>query len=250
MLWYWGGWWLDAISVDRFSIEWFHDYCIGYIWSVLVFVGLKLHQLYWNYTSSLVSSINLNTDSEIAFNIYDQLHEFTWTLIPATILAWVGLHSLDMLYSTSCIWDQRYSSGIVVKVLAHQWYWTYEYSSYTRTNSIRYDSYIKPLPSLGLGEYRLLESDYRGIVPIALETGLVVTSSDLLHSFSIPTISVKIDANPARLNAIMIMIVIPGLYYGQCSELCGVNHSFMPILLEATSLSSFELWMLLAIFSD
>ena len=89
--------------------------------------------------------------------------------------------------------------------------------------------------------YRLLESDYRGIVPIALETGLVVTSSDLLHSFSIPTISVKIDANPARLNAIMIMIVIPGLYYGQCSELCGVNHSFMPILLEATSLSSFEL---------
>ena len=180
VLWYWGGWWLDAISVDRFSIEWFHDYCIGYIWSVLVFVGLKLHQLYCSDHSRLVF--------KYMRRVYDQLHEFTWTLIPATILALVGLHSLDMLYSTSCIWDQRYSSGIVVKVLAHQWYWTYEYSSYTRTNSIRYDSYIKPLPSLGLGEYRLLESDYRGIVPIALETGLVVTSSDLLHSFSIDNI--------------------------------------------------------------
>jgi cytochrome c oxidase subunit 2 len=112
-------------------------------------------------------------------------------------------------------------------------------------NSLRYDSYIKPLPSLELGEYRLLDVDYRGVIPTAIDAILVVTSDDLLHSFSIPTISVKIDANPARLNARILMIVIPGLYYGQCSELCGVNHSFMPILIEATSLSSLQLWLIL-----
>ena len=111
--------------------------------------------------------------------------------------------------------------------------------------AIGYDSYIKPLPSLELGDYRLLEVDYRAIVPTALDAILVVTSDDLLHSFTIPTIGVKIDAIPARLNARILVIVIPGLYYGQCSELCGVNHSFMPIVIEATSLSSLQLWLIL-----
>jgi heme/copper-type cytochrome/quinol oxidase subunit 2 len=110
---------------------------------------------------------------------------------------------------------------------------------------LRYDSYIKPLHLLELGDFRLLEVDYRAIVPTVVEAILVVTSDDLLHSFSIPTISVKIDANPARLNATIVKIVIPGLYFGQCSELCGVNHTFMPIVIEATSLSSLQLWLIL-----
>ena len=169
--------------------------------------------------------------------------EFTWTLIPTIILALVGLHSLDLLYSTSGYWHEIF--GLVVKVWAHQWYWSYEYSDMNCNNRLRYDSYIKPLLSLELGDYRLLEVDYRAIVPTVVEAILVVTSDDLLHSFSIPTISVKIDANPARLNARIVKIVIPGLYYGQCSELCGVNHSFMPIVIEATSLSSLQLWLIL-----
>jgi heme/copper-type cytochrome/quinol oxidase subunit 2 len=111
--------------------------------------------------------------------------------------------------------------------------------------SSRYDSYIKPHCILELGDYRALEVDYRAIVPTAIDAILVVTSDDLLHSFTIPTISVKIDAIPARLNARILVIVIPGLYYGQCSELCGVNHSFMPIVIEATSLSSLQLWLIL-----
>ena len=137
--------------------------------------------------------------------------EFTWTLIPVIILALVGLHSLDMLYSTwnRTQWTEIF--GLVVKVWAHQWYWSYEYSDMT---SSRYDSYIKPHCILELGDYRVLEVDYRAIVPTAIDAILVVTSDDLLHSFTIPTISVKIDAIPARLNARILVIVIPGLYYG------------------------------------
>jgi cytochrome c oxidase subunit 2 len=233
MLWYWGGWLQNAIGLDRFRIEWFHDYCIGYIWSVLLFVGLKLHLLkFWWYSRLVWGSM--------------AVAEFTWTLIPTIILALVGLHSLDMLYSTSSV---SFWLGLVVKVWAHQWYWSYEYSDVNSNTDTRYDSYIKPLPSLELGEYRLLDVDYRAIVPTAIDAILVVTSDDLLHSFSIPTIGVKIDANPARLNARRLMIVIPGLYYGQCSELCGVNHSFMPILIEATSLSSLQLWLILWLYS-
>jgi len=169
--------------------------------------------------------------------------EFTWTLIPTIILAIVGLHSLDLLYSTTGYWHEIL--GLVVKVWAHQWYWSYEYSDMNCINRLRYDSYIKPVHLLELGDFRLLEVDYRAIVPTVVEAILVVTSDDLLHSFSIPTISVKIDANPARLNARIVKIVIPGLYFGQCSELCGVNHSFMPIVIEATSLSLLQLWLIL-----
>ena len=174
------------------------------------------------------------------------MSEFIWTLIPGCILALMGFHSLDRLYYSSGIWLQfKPVCGLVVKVVAHQWYWSYEYCNYTSNNRLRYDSYIKPLPSLELGEYRLLDVDYRAIVPTAILTGLVVTSEDLLHSFTIPSLHTKIDANPARLNARVLYFTIPGLYYGQCSELCGVNHSFMPILIEATSITTLWLWHLL-----
>ena len=99
------------------------------------------------------------------------------------------------------------------------------------------------MTSIELGDYRLLETDYRAMLPTGYDAILVVTSEDLLHSFTVAPIGVKIDANPAILNATLLMIFMPGLYYGQCSELCGVNHSFMPIVIEATCLSSLQLWL-------
>ena len=134
---------------------------------------------------------------------------FTWTLIPVAVLALVGLHSLDRLYSTSRRTQWHEIFGLVVKVWAHQWYWSYEYSD---TTSNRYDSYIKPQHSLNLGDYRLLEVDYRAIVPTAIDAILVVSSDDLLHSFTIPTISVKIDAIPGQLNTTHLLLLLPGLY--------------------------------------
>ena len=143
MISYRGCWLQNALGTVGLRIEWFHDYCIGYIWSILLVVVLKLHLLLLRQYHVVVRGPMVVT-------------EFTWTLIPAIILALVGLHSLDMLYSTCRTWDRIF--GLVVKVIAHQWYWSYEYSG--MTSSSRYDSYIKPLPSLELGDYRLLEEDY------------------------------------------------------------------------------------------
>jgi cytochrome c oxidase subunit 2 len=209
MIWYWGGWLQNAIGLDRFRIEWFHDYCMAYIWSVLLFLGLKLSLLYCSHHSLLVLG-----SMAVA--------EFTWTLIPVAVLALVGLHSLDRLYSTSGRTQWHEIFGLVVKVWAHQWYWSYEYSD---TTSNRYDSYIKPQHSLNLGDYRLLEVDYRAIVPTAIDAILVVSSDDLLHSFTIPTISVKIDAIPGQLNTTHLLLLLPGLYYGQCSVNWGFSSS-------------------------
>ena len=228
MVWYWGGWLQNRISTIRLRIVWFHDYCIGYIWSVLVSVYvICIHVL---YKTSPIDYI----DGEV------QVIEFIWTLIPVFILLRVGLHSLDVLYSMR---NKSIGVKFKVKVRGHQWYWSYEYSDIISNITFSFDSYIKPLPRLELGEYRLLDVDNRTIVPIGIDIELVVKSSDVLHSLCIPAITIKIDANPARINARVHRFVIPGQYYGQCSELCGVNHSFMPICIEATSYRLWSTWL-------
>lgn len=165
--------------------------------------------------------------------------EVIWTLIPAGILIIVAIPSLRLLY----VIDEVIEAGVTVKAIGHQWYWTYEYSDYGE-GTISYDSYMVPTEELTVGDLRLLEVDNRLIMPIGVPIRVMVTAADVLHSFAIPSMGVKVDGIPGRLNQMSMFIKRPGLYYGQCSEICGANHSFMPIVVEAVSVDQYVKWVM------
>lgn len=161
-----------------------------------------------------------------------QMLETFWTILPAFLLVWLALPSLRLLY----LLDETRRTGLILKATGHQWYWSYEIPLCDRG---RFDSYIVPERDLETGEYRLLEVDNRAVVPYQIETTVIATSADVLHAWALPSIGVKIDAVPGRLNRFRMFVEKPGVYYGQCSEICGANHSFMPIVVEAVDLKDF-----------
>jgi heme/copper-type cytochrome/quinol oxidase subunit 2 len=135
--------------------------------------------------------------------------------------------------------------AITIKAIGHQWYWTYEYSDYNSSDeqSLTFDSYMIPEDDLELGQLRLLEVDNRVVVPAKSHLRIIVTSADVLHSWAVPSLGVKCDAVPGRLNQTSILIQREGVYYGQCSEICGTNHAFMPIVVEAVTLKDYADWV-------
>lgn len=165
-----------------------------------------------------------------------QTIELIWTIIPAITLIFIALPSLRLLY----IIDEINNPSITLKVIGHQWYWRYEYSDFRETE---FDSYIKPINELNPDEIRLLDVDNRTVLPINTQTRVVITAADVLHSWAIPSLGIKIDAVPGRLNQGTININRPGLIYGQCSEICGANHSFIPIVIERTTTEKFLNWI-------
>lgn len=163
--------------------------------------------------------------------------EIVWTLIPAIILIFIAFPSLKLLY----LIEEESDSELTIKAIGHQWYWWYEYSDYE--DSPDFESYVVPTTDLKKEELRLLEADTRLVVPVAREIRILVTAADVLHSFAVPSLAVKLDAIPGRLNQTNLVIKRPGVFYGQCSELCGANHSFMPIVIEAVSLQEYGDWI-------
>nr|YP_009110480.1 cytochrome c oxidase subunit II [Uroplatus fimbriatus]BAP90246.1 cytochrome oxidase subunit 2 [Uroplatus fimbriatus] len=164
-----------------------------------------------------------------------QLVETIWTILPAIILIMIALPSLRVLY----IMDEVYDPHLTIKALGHQWYWSYEYTDYS---NLLFDSYMIPSDTLTPGSSRLLEVDHHLMLPSNSTARILITAEDVLHSWALPALGVKADAIPGRLNQAMFTITRPGMYYGQCSEICGANHSFMPIVVEATMLENFEMW--------
>lgn len=167
------------------------------------------------------------------------LLEIIWTIVPAVILVLIALPSLKLLY----LMDEVMDPGLTIKAIGHQWYWSYEYSDY-QTETLEFDSYMVPTSDLNKGDFRLLEVDNRLVVPINTHVRVLVTGADVLHSFAVPALAVKMDAVPGRLNQTGFFIKRPGIFYGQCSEICGANHSFMPIVIEAVSLDKYINWVL------
>lgn len=127
-----------------------------------------------------------------------------------------------------------------MKVIGHQWYWSYEYGDFI---NFEFDSYIIPANSIELNHFRLLDVDNRIILPYNSQIRLIVTAADVIHSWTVPALRVKIDATPGRLNQVSFLINRTGLLFGQCSEICGANHSFMPITLERISPKYFTKWI-------
>nr|UGS80349.1 cytochrome c oxidase subunit II [Kaestneriella sp. KaspPE] len=170
------------------------------------------------------------------FLLENQIIEMIWTVIPGIILVFIALPSLRILY----LLDEMITPTLTIKTIGHQWYWSYEYSDFL---NIEFDSYMTPVTENTMNEFRLLEVNNRLVVPMNTQTRILVTAADVLHSWTIPSLGVKIDANPGRINQTNFLVKYPGLFFGQCSEICGSVHSFMPIVLESTSPSSFVNWL-------
>jgi cytochrome c oxidase subunit 2 len=167
--------------------------------------------------------------------------EIAWTLAPSIILLFIAIPSFALLYSM----DEVVDPAVTVKAIGHQWYWSYEYSDYNQSDEgkIVYDSYMIPEDDLQLGQRRLLEVDQRVVLPVMTHVRLIITAADVLHSWAVPSLGIKCDAVPGRLNQTPLFIKREGVFYGQCSELCGANHAFMPIVVEAVSLENYVNWI-------
>lgn len=211
----------DATSPIIEELIGFHDHAFIIV-SLISF--LVLYILLSVLTTKL-TSINITDAQEI---------ETIWTILPAIILVLIALPSLRILYLT----DEINNPSFTIKSIGHQWYWTYEYTDY---GGLIFNSYILPPLFLNPGDLRLLEVDNRVVLPIEAPVRIIITSQDVLHSWTIPTLGLKTDAIPGRLNQTTFTAIRPGVYYGQCSEICGANHSFMPIVAELIPLKIFEI---------
>jgi len=170
---------------------------------------------------------------------HHMLLEVVWTLIPVMILVIIGIPSIKLLFAL----DRPQDAQITIKVIGHQWYWSYEYPTKDPLKTITFDSYMIEDKDLKPGQPRLLEVDNRVIVPLDTTVRVLVTSTDVLHSFAVPSLGIKKDAVPGRINETWFRIAKEGVYYGQCSELCGVRHGFMPIAIHAVSKEQYDEWL-------
>ena len=170
---------------------------------------------------------------------HNAILEVIWTGVPVLILVIIAIPSFKLLYYM----DGAKETDMTIKAIGRQWYWSYEYPDH---GDFTFDAYMLSDDELEEGMQRLLETDNRIVLPINTDIRVQVTSSDVLHAWTIPAFGVKIDAVPGRLNEIWFNIEEPGTYYGQCSEICGVNHGFMPITVEAVSEQEFATWVEMA----
>nr|AGJ84180.1 cytochrome c oxidase subunit II [Pemphigini sp. 23033] len=164
----------------------------------------------------------------------NQFIEFIWTVIPPIILIFIALPSLHLLY----LMDEIKSPILTIKIFGHQWFWSYEYSDFL---NIEFESYM--INNLELNNFRLIEVDNKMIMPFKFNIRLLISSDDVIHSWTIPSLAIKMDAIPGRMNQINLYMNRPGMYFGQCSEICGINHSFMPIQIESINLNKFIYWI-------
>nr|YP_009421084.1 cytochrome c oxidase subunit II [Cipangopaludina chinensis]ASR74865.1 cytochrome c oxidase subunit II [Cipangopaludina chinensis] len=214
----------DAVSPMMEELIFFHDHAMMILIMIISFVCYAALSL----TVNKLGCRSLVEGQEI---------ETIWTIVPAVILVFfLALPSLRLLYLLNEFGD----CSLSVKGIGHQWYWSYEYSDFL---DVEFNSYMVPIGDLNLGDYRLLEVDHRVILPVEMDVRMLITSDDVIHSWAVPFLGVKVDAIPGRLNQLSFCIKYPGVFYGQCSEICGANHSFMPIVVEGVPLETFFKWV-------
>lgn len=205
-------------------IIYFHDFILIILINIILFI---IYILFWYFINKF---INRNI-------MHNQILELIWTLIPLVILIFIAIPSLNLLY----LLEETLNPFLTLKVLGHQWYWSYEYLDF---EDINFDSFILSNENLINGKFRLLDVDNNLILPKNYIIRRLVTSLDVIHSWSIPCLGLKMDSVPGRINQCRFIINRVGLFYGQCSEICGLNHSFIPIVLERTEFNFFIKWLL------
>nr|CAM33301.1 cytochrome oxidase subunit II [Meligethes erysimicola]CAM33302.1 cytochrome oxidase subunit II [Meligethes erysimicola] len=213
----------DSASPLMEQLSFFHDHALLVLIIITILVGQLMSSLFFNKFTH-------------RFLLEGQLIEIIWTILPAVVLLFIALPSLRLIY----ILDEVNNPLVSIKSIGHQWYWSYEYSDFS---NIEFDSYMIPMNEMESFNFRLLDVDNRIVIPFNSQIRMLVTSADVIHSWTIPSIGVKIDATPGRLNQISFSTNRSGLFFGQCSEICGANHSFMPIVLESISMEYFIKWI-------
>lgn len=206
----------------------FHNLLMWIIGLVVLFVSILLLVVIFKYNSK--------TNPVPAKFTHNTLIEVVWTIVPIIILLVIAIPSFDLLYKQREIPEPDFT----IKVTGNQWYWSYEYPDH---NDIAFDSVMIPEDELTEGQPRLLAVDNEIIVPVNKTVRLIVTASDVIHSWTIPSFGVKIDGIPGRLNEAWFKANREGIYYGQCSELCGKDHAFMPIAVRVVSDEEFAKWL-------
>jgi cytochrome c oxidase subunit 2 len=220
----------DSASPVMEQITEFHNLVMFYV--VLILISVM-----WVLFKTLVDFSAGSRAISHKFLIHGTFLEIVWTITPAFILLLIAYPSFKLLY----LMDEIVDPGITVKAVGHQWYWSYEYSDYAMQDgtSLNFDSYMVPTSDLEEGELRLLEVDNRLVVPVSTHVRVVISSADVLHCWAVPSLGVKLDAVPGRLNQTSFLADRAGVFYGQCSEICGANHAFMPIVVEAKGVKGY-----------
>ena len=190
---------------------------------------------------AVIVRFNANKSPITHYFSHGTVLETVWTIAPALLLLSISFPSFKLLYLT----DEVFSPSITIKAVGHQWYWSYEYSDFLNDDgeSIEFDSYMVPESDLEDGQLRLLDVDNNVVLPVDTNVRFIVSGGDVLHSFTVPSLGFKVDAIPGRLNQVSTIAEREGLFYGQCSEICGVMHAYMPICIEAVSPEKYLEWM-------
>jgi len=214
---------LDRNSPLIEQLNFFHDHTLLILIIITILVGYIITILFFNKFTN-------------RFLLHGQIIEIIWTILPAIILIFIALPSLRILY----LLDEIISPSITLKTIGHQWYWSYEYSDFL---NIEFDSYIIPYNEISLNSFRLLDVDNRIVLPLNNQIRILISAADVLHSWTIPVLGIKVDAFPGRLNQTNFQINRSGLFFGQCSEICGANHRFIPIVIERIPTNFFIKWI-------
>lgn len=223
----------DAASTSAEHIHHFHDFMVWIISAITIFVLALLLWVMIRYNKRTNP-----TPSRVSHNV---LIEVIWTVLPVVILIVISTQSLPLLYYT----DRAETPDMTLKVTGYQWYWGYEYPD---QGGINFLSNLVPDAEINkeAGQLRNLSTDNVVVLPVEKNISIQTTAADVIHSWTIPAFGVKKDTVPGRLNETWVRITKPGVYYGQCSELCGKNHAFMPIEVHAVSDTQFTHWAELA----
>lgn len=228
----WGVRLQDAATPNQEGIHELYDHIMFYLALILGLVSYILYVIIKDFKNNKFAYKYLR---------HGQTLEIIWTIFPAIILLLIAFPSFILLY----LCDEVLTPAMTIKVVGLQWYWKYEYSDFISDTgeTIEYESYIVPDDMLEEGQLRLLDTDTSIIVPVDTHVRFIVTANDVIHSFTVPSLGLKVDATPGHLNQVSALIQRTGVYYGQCSELCGVNHALMPIKVECVPISDFVEWL-------
>ena len=206
----------------------FHHLMVWIITAIVIFVLALLVYTCWRFSEK--------RNPVPSRRSHHTLLEVVWTAVPVLVLVIVAIPSFKLLY----FMDVEPETELTIKATGRQWYWNYTYPD---NGNFTFDAYMIADSELQEGQLRLLETDNRVVVPVGTNVRIQTTADDVIHSWAVPQFGVKVDAVPGHLNQLWINVEQPGVYYGQCSELCGVNHGFMPITVEAKSKEDFEAWV-------
>ena len=205
-----------------------NDWMLWIIILITAFVLVLLLYVMWRFAEKRNPTPSKTT--------HHTLIEVVWTVVPALILVFIAVPSFKLLYFA----DRAVDAEMTIKAIGRQWYWSYEYPDH---GDFTFDAYMVAEEDLEAGQPRLLTTDNAIVLPVNTRIRVLVTASDVLHNFAMPSMGIKLDAVPGRVNETWVEVLREGTYYGQCSELCGTGHSYMPIMIKAVSKADFATWV-------